>query len=305
MKIKYSAAVIMLVVMTLTACQNQEVSQDQEKQSANTEQNQQENQNEEKSSENEQDQDTETNKGESGEQTSEDSEMNEGSKGSDQETEDKKNANDKNEKPDENGIVTLSDPTAIDLVVNKQRKLPDGFVPPDLVEPDVRFSFDEWREKRQMRQVAAGPLEKLFKGAKQAGINLFAVSGYRSYQRQETIYNYNVETKGLEHANKYSAKPGHSEHQTGLTMDVSSPAVSYDLVEGFRDTAAGEWLAKHAHEYGFIIRYPKGKADITGYSYEPWHIRYVGKELAKDIYEQQVTLEEFFGLQPGAGTDEK
>ncbi|SES97989.1 D-alanyl-D-alanine carboxypeptidase [Salinibacillus kushneri] len=287
MKIKPILAVLMMVIMVLTACQSKQASQGDENDKASNSEQVKDKKNEQKADNQE---------GNKEEENIAESEKENDSKNENKESAKEESTAKKDEEPDQNGIVTISDPTAIDLVVNKQRKLPDGFEPPNLVEPNVPFSFDKWREKRQIREVAAGPLEELFKGAEKAGVDLVAVSGYRSYQRQETIYNYNVETKGLEHANKYSAKPGHSEHQTGLTMDVSSAGVSFNLVEDFRDTPEGDWLADHAHEYGFIIRYPKGDADITGYSYEPWHIRYVGKEMAKEIHEQQTTLEEFFGL---------
>lgn len=201
-----------------------------------------------------------------------------------------------NQTPNKN-VTVVSNPNDLHVVVNKQRKLPDGYEPPDLVIPNVLFYSDDW-EKKHMRQEAATALELLFAAAANDGIDLIAVSGYRSYERQTTIYNYNVETQGLEHAQRYSAMPGHSEHQTGLTMDVSGAALasSYLLEESFRQTAEGEWLEQHAHEHGFVIRYPKGKEHITGYAYEPWHIRYVGKETAKEIFEKQLTLEEFFGF---------
>ncbi len=221
---------------------------------------------------------------------------------SDETSEQKDNINGEQEKKEEyvneDGIVVISDPNDIHLVVNKQRKLTDGYEPEDLVFPNVQFSFVEWNEKKHMREVSAKAMEELFAESAKQGMELVAVSGYRSYERQKAIYNYNVETQGLEHAQKYSAMPGHSEHQTGLTMDVSAATVAFSLEEDFRQTKEGEWLEKHAHEYGFIIRYPKGKEEITGYSYEPWHIRYVGKDVAKEIYEQQITLEEFFNLVP-------
>ncbi|MBB6454647.1 LAS superfamily LD-carboxypeptidase LdcB [Salirhabdus euzebyi] len=141
---------------------------------------------------------------------------------------------------DEDGNVIISNPTDVHLVVNKQRRLPDGFKPEDLVVPNVPFSFDGWNEKKQIREIAAKPLEELFAAAKDASVDLVAVSGFRSFERQKTIYNYNVETNGLEHAKMYSAQPGHSEHQTGLSMDVSSVAVSFNLVEDFRQTEEGE-----------------------------------------------------------------
>lgn len=193
-----------------------------------------------------------------------------------------------------NGRPTVTNMDDLVVVVNKKRELPEDYVPSDLVEPNVPFSFNEKHEKRFMRAEAAAALERLFALAEQDGIKLQAVSGYRSYATQRSIYNYNVSRDGEEKANQFSAKPGQSEHQTGLAMDLSYPGDPQPLEQSFADTEAGKWLAANAHRAGFIIRYPKGKEDITGYAYEPWHVRYVGEEIAKEIYEQGLTLEEWF-----------
>ncbi|MHA7580938.1 M15 family metallopeptidase [Paenibacillus vandeheii] len=193
---------------------------------------------------------------------------------------------------DTQAVVTNAQ--AMTVIVNKQRSLPEGYEPSDLVEPNVPFSFDGPHEKRHLRKEAAEALEKLFAGAKAAGIELRAVSGYRSYERQVSIYNNNVKTKGQEYTDRVSSVPGHSEHQTGLAIDVSSPSVGNALEEVFGTSKEGQWLAEHAAEYGYIIRYPKGEDDITGYVYEPWHIRYVGTDLAPDVVKSGLTLEEYF-----------
>ena len=193
------------------------------------------------------------------------------------------------------GRQVVTNPDSIYVVVNKERYLPEGYEPSDLVEPQVQFSFDEPHEKRQMRKEAAEALEKLFAQAEDEGITLHAVSGYRSEQRQAALYNNYVATQGEDYANRVSAKPGTSEHQTGLTIDVSSPSVQNQLEEVFGDSEEGKWLADNAHRFGFIIRYPKDGESITGYVYEPWHIRYVGEEVATAIYEQGTTMEQFFG----------
>ncbi|RAW12129.1 D-alanyl-D-alanine carboxypeptidase family protein [Paenibacillus taichungensis] len=193
---------------------------------------------------------------------------------------------------DVQAVVTNSE--AMTVIVNKQRSLPEGYEPDDLVEPNVPFSFDGPHEKRHMRKEAAEALEKLFAGAKADDIELRAVSGYRSYQRQVSIYNNNVKTKGQEYTDRVSSVPGHSEHQTGLAIDVSSPSVGNAIEEVFGTSKEGQWLAEHAAEYGFIIRYPKGEEAITGYVYEPWHIRYVGTDLAPDVVKSGLTLEEYF-----------
>ncbi len=120
--------------------------------------------------------------------------------------------------------------------------------------------------------------------------NMSIISGFRSYAKQENTFNYWVSIDGYDRAATYSAKPGHSEHQTGLAMDITS------LNQSYGDTAEGKWLAAHCHEYGFIIRYPKGKTDITGYIYEPWHVRYLGESTAKLVHDSGLTLEEFLGV---------
>jgi D-alanyl-D-alanine carboxypeptidase len=110
------------------------------------------------------------------------------------------------------------------------------------------------------------------------------------------LYQWNVDTYGQTEADLVSAKPGTSEHQLGLAMDVTSESVGFDLLESFGETEEGQYIADHAHEYGFIIRYPQGKTAITGYSYEPWHLRYLGVDVATDIYNSGKTMEEYYGL---------
>ncbi|WP_349410615.1 M15 family metallopeptidase [Pseudalkalibacillus sp. SCS-8] len=191
-------------------------------------------------------------------------------------------------------ITNVNDPL---VLVNKERNLPADFVPEDLVIPNVPFPFTEDLPKKQLQKVAADAAEALFDQAEKDGIPLFAQSGYRSYDRQEAIFTANAERVGEEEANKFSAFPGQSEHQSGLALDVTSPEVEFKLVEQFGETEAGRWVKANAHKYGFIIRYPKGKETITGYQYEPWHLRYVGKEHAKRIHEQNMTLEEYLGVE--------
>lgn len=188
-------------------------------------------------------------------------------------------------------ISNLNDPS---ILVNKQYKLPNHYAPDDLVYPNVRFIFAEKVEKRQLRKVAADALEKMFSAAEKDGIYLAGDSGYRSYETQVNLYNHYVVKDGDSKADQYSARPGHSEHQTGLSIDVSGASGQCAIQDCFADTAEATWLEDHAHDYGFIIRYPKGKENVTGYIYEPWHIRYVGKEIAKEIHAKEITLEEYF-----------
>lgn len=192
-------------------------------------------------------------------------------------------------------VITIISPDAADVVVNKHRKLPSGYKPNDLIVPNVKFAFDGIQEKNYMRKEAAIALEKLFSLAKQDGIRLHAISGFRSEKYQQNVYKRNVETQGQVQADTVSAKPGHSEHQTGLAMDVSADSVNNTLETEFSNTIEGEWLKNNAHRAGFIIRYLKDKEQITGYLYEPWHIRYAG-DIAKDIYERNITLEEYLNI---------
>ena len=150
----------------------------------------------------------------------------------------------------------------------------------------------------QLRAETATALEAMAAAAKQDGIHLMLASGYRSYNLQKTVYNRNVAQLGQAKADTESARPGHSEHQTGLVADLEPLDRSCEIQACFADTPEGKWLAAHAHEHGFIIRYPEGKQAETGYIYEPWHVRYVGKSLSAELHKTpQATLEAFFGLE--------
>jgi zinc D-Ala-D-Ala carboxypeptidase len=196
-----------------------------------------------------------------------------------------------------NGRNVIQNPSNILILVNKEYGLPDGYSPEDLVRPNVTFSFgNQDIEKSYMRKEAATALEQMFTDALQNGVQLAAVSGYRSYDRQVNVFNAEVEKVGEEQAVQVVAYPGNSEHQTGLAMDISSASANYELSEQFGETPEGKWIAENAHRFGFIMRYPKGKEQITGYDYESWHFRYVGIKAATEIYENQLTLEEYFRI---------
>lgn len=137
---------------------------------------------------------------------------------------------------------------------------------------------------------AESAFNTLSEAAANQGLDIYLSSGFRSYETQVRIYESYVDSYGKESADTFSARPGYSEHQTGLVIDVNT------IDDSFAGTPEAEWLAKHAHEYGFIIRYPKGKESITGYKYEPWHIRYLGVEKATEVYNSGLTLEEFLGI---------
>jgi D-alanyl-D-alanine carboxypeptidase len=194
-----------------------------------------------------------------------------------------------------NGTNQIQNPTNVLALVNKQYVLPGNYIPNDLVRPNVAFSFGDLSvEKAFMRKEAASALEKMFTEAKNSGIELYAVSGYRSFKTQNSLLNAEISHVGEEKAVQAVAVPGSSEHQTGLAMDIGSKSTNLYLTEGFADTAEGKWLAENAHRFGFILRYPKGKEGITHYEYEPWHFRYVGVQAATTIYKHNWTLEEYF-----------
>lgn len=195
------------------------------------------------------------------------------------------------------------EPSSITVFVNREYSLPKDYKPENLVTPNIEFNIKSYDERTLMRKEAATAIEKLFAAAKKKGLQLVGVSGYRSYDRQYQIFTKNLATKGREHTLKYSAIPGTSEHQTGLVMDCSTKSMHYDLSDKFYDTPEGKWLAKNAYKYGFIIRYPKDKADITGYAYEPWHIRYVGRGLSYYLQENNLTLDEYYNYTPSADFD--
>lgn len=137
---------------------------------------------------------------------------------------------------------------------------------------------------------AQSALNKMISAAKSDGIKLTVISDFRSYSSQERIYNNYVSRDGKAEADRYSARPGHSEHQTGLAFDLNS------LSQSFENTAEGKWIAKNCYKYGFIIRFPKGKESKTGYMYEPWHVRYLGVDTATKVYNSGLCLEEYLNI---------
>ena len=141
-----------------------------------------------------------------------------------------------------------------------------------------------------VKKEAADALAEMQNAAAAEGLSLYIVSGYRSYYTQKTVYSGWADRDGTEKADTYSSRAGHSDHQTGYTFDLNS------LDQSFADTREGIWLAEHCAEFGFIIRYPKDKEMYTGYVYEPWHVRYIGKEKAKIITESGLSLEEYYGF---------
>lgn len=190
---------------------------------------------------------------------------------------------------------SLTDPESIWVVVNKQNSIPITYKP-DLIVPNVRLRLASTEQQMQIRPDVAKAIETMFAAAKKDGINLVFGSGYRSGALQKQFYSSYVARDGKEGADRYSARPGHSEHQTGLAFDLTSANGKCHLEICWQDTPEGKWAAKNAYRYGFTLRYINGKEAITGYQYEPWHFRYVGTDLAGKLQTSGQTLEEYFDL---------
>lgn len=196
-----------------------------------------------------------------------------------------------NDDPINNILKDIEDLSVITLV-NKQYSLTEDDIPNDLVTVDVPTILDN-PEVNQLRKVAADALKLMFEDAKESGVILYARSGYRSYNTQVQLFENYTARNGEEEANRYSARAGQSEHQTGLVMDVTAESANYQLIRNFDETVEGAWIRDHAHESGFIVRYPKDMEHITGYIYEPWHLRYLGVDMATNVYESGLTYEEY------------
>lgn len=190
----------------------------------------------------------------------------------------------------------LNDPNSILVIANKKHKLPSSFEPNDLREANINK-----RGSILMRNEAASALERMFSDAARAGVYLYGGSGYRSYNTQVSTYNYWVSIDGQANADTYSARPGYSEHQTGLAIDIAGNNFSNYLSSEFGKTIEGRWLKENSYKYGYVLRYPQSKEHITGYRFEPWHFRYVGVDYATAIYSEgsDLTLEEYFGVEGG------
>lgn len=180
------------------------------------------------------------------------------------------------------------DPKNIGVLVNKNRPLkPKNYVPRDLVKIG----------SAKVRKEPAKHLRSMMAAAKKAKKPLVIVSSYRSYTKQKSLFSQYSRWYGVKYASTISARPGYSEHQTGLTVDLGKPGGGCTLSTCFGTTKAGKWVASNAWKYGYIIRYPKGYTKVTGYSYEPWHVRYVGKKIATKMHQKKIrTLEAYYGL---------
>lgn len=183
----------------------------------------------------------------------------------------------------ENGIAKIDGL----IIVNKTYSLPSTFKP-----TNPNQSITEERCNNCLDKEVINAFNLMKSDAASIGLNIYIASGYRSYAYQESLYNNYTMVSGVDGADTYSARAGHSEHQTGLCFDLNS------VDDSFAYTDEGKWINNNAWVYGFVIRYPKGKDNITGYKYEPWHLRYVGEDLAKVLYNNGnwITIEEHFGI---------
>lgn len=184
-------------------------------------------------------------------------------------------------------VATTENPYDLLVLVNKYNQLPAGYEQYNLVNMSREHTVNDGKQYL-LAGVAYENYIKMSDAAKKDGLSMKVLSAYRTENYQRNLYNNKVRTIGRVNADNYSARPGHSEHQTGLAVDISSTKGTFEYTPEFK------WLQKHAHEYGYILRYPKGKEWITGYSYEPWHYRYVGVDAAKIIYEEGITYEEYY-----------
>ncbi|TQJ41738.1 D-Ala-D-Ala carboxypeptidase [Arthrobacter sp. SLBN-112] len=192
---------------------------------------------------------------------------------------------------------SLDDPASRWVIVNKHRPLnPVDFVPADLVRPAVALSAAG--EAALLNSTTAAAAEAMFAAAAADGVAMVLASGYRSYSTQVTTYNGYVAARGQADADTASARPGHSEHQTGWAFDIADGGGACSFQPCFADQPAASWAKANGHRFGFVVRYPWMLHPITGYYYEPWHLRYVGAEAATDMVNRGIgTLEEYFGLE--------
>lgn len=187
-------------------------------------------------------------------------------------------------------LYSTSDASSLWVVVNKPHGLsPTQYQPASLISVGGQT----------VSTLAASQLRKMITSAQTQGIALRVISGYRSYSYQDNLYNSYVAKDGQPQADTYSARPGHSEHQTGLAVDIGG-VHGCDVQQCFGDTIEGKWLAANAGKYGFLIRYTAANQSVTGYQSEPWHLRYIGSDLANEMNKKGITtLEQFFGINGG------
>ena len=184
-----------------------------------------------------------------------------------------------------------------EMLVNKENLLSSDYYPEDMIDihEPMGSKIDPTYINR-LNKTAYINFKIMQQEALKQGFEIFVDSSYRSYEYQERVFNATALEKGLDHALKYVAPPGGSEHQTGLAFDVIFRRNNEMIEQQLEEDPEIQWLHENAYKFGYILRYPKGKEDITGFNYEPWHFRFVGLELAKKIHEEGITLEEYHSL---------
>lgn len=192
---------------------------------------------------------------------------------------------------------TVENPDDITVLVNKKHAIPENWKPNDL-----EFVIDN--NQQMLRKEANKAYTQFYNAAKEKGIAIYSISGYRTNETQTKYWTNMVKVYGEEYASKYSAYPLRSEHQLGLAIDISYKTTGDRLSESVADSEIGKFIVSDAYKYGFILRYPKDKVAITNYGYEPWHIRYVGVSLAKELHDKGLTLEEYYNEEKDYGNSE-
>lgn len=175
------------------------------------------------------------------------------------------------------------------IIVNKYYELGSEYVPDDLVDISIKYYYGE---KKKIRSEVYEAFKRMWEDAYKEGIYLIVVSAYRDYASQVSVYKEYENQKGTTYADSIAARPGYSEHQTGLSLDIYSKDST--VASTFKNSKAYEWLINNSYKYGFILRYPEGKKKITGFSYESWHYRYLGVDLATKVYNEGITFDEYY-----------
>ena len=171
------------------------------------------------------------------------------------------------------------------ILINKYNYLNESYIPLDLEEISLEYNR---AKNNKLRRIARINFEKMCEDAKKEGVILYNSSAYRDFKYQEQLYYKYAISSSIDYADTYSARAGHSEHQSGLTLDINIINLSFQYTKEY------DWLKNNSYKYGFILRYPLGKEDLTGYTFEPWHYRYVGVSAAKNIYEEDITFDEYY-----------
>lgn len=199
------------------------------------------------------------------------------------------------DKPYYTDIQTITDTDDVTMLVNKYQKLPVNYEPKNMVETPASCTneYSCFPDKQYIVKEAGEHFQQLIEAAKKKGFTITAIASLRGYQYQEMLYNYYAQANGVEYADTYYARPGQSEHNTGLAVDITIDHMDYTEIE---KSPHYNWLLKHMADYGFILRYPKDKEAVTGFGYESWHLRYVGKKTAKPIMEKGITLDEYYAM---------